>query len=420
MHNVFIFFLGIFYTLIFCIVLKYINSKANNKTKITLKWLLAAFIVKVLAGIAYGYIYAYYFPVSDSWSYFKESLTDTYNLLHKPSAFFTLNTNLSSFTDFFSNAYNAFWGNAGENALIKLLSVINVFSDENYYVSSVLYNIISFTGLYFLYKVVAQKFPEKKLLMFLVIFFLPSNLFWSSGIDKEGLIVFFSGLLIFSVNKCIASSAFNYKNISIAFLSFCGILLMRNATALVFIPAIFAWYLSTKINIKKYVVYTFTFLLFGFLFFASGYFGSKYNMPLKLAEKQHEFLQLQANSTLPLTALQPTFKSYLAVLPQAVNHIFLRPYITEIKSPFYLLTFLENLLVFLIILAAVLSSIKQKHHLTIFSLFLLSFSISGYLLIGYTVPFTGAIIRYKAFYTILFLLPIINFISFRFKKSNYK
>ena len=45
-----------------------------------------------------------------------------------------------------------------------------------------------------------------------------------------------------------------------------------------------------------------------------------------------------------------------------------------------------------------------------FSLFCISLALTGYLLIGYTVPFSGAIIRYKALYTIFLLLPFINII----------
>jgi hypothetical protein len=409
-----IFLLGIFYTIIFCILFKWFDKKQHLKIRIGSKWIILAFVFKVIAGITYGYLYAHYFKESDSWTYFNESLTDYYNLLHHLPVFFSLQTNTGSITDFFSTQNNAFWSNAGDNILIKILGVFNLFSGGNYYVDSILFNLFSFIGLYLIYAVCAIKFTINKLWIFLVIFFLPSNLFWGSGIAKEGLIAFFSGLLIYTADKIISSAAHKVKNILLLMFGLCGILLMRTATALIFFPALISWYISTKIKSRSYIIYTMCYITFIALFFLSIYFNSKFNLPLNLADKQHQFLLLEGNSRLELTPLKPTFASYLSVLPQALNHIFLRPYLNEIKTPFYLLTFTENLLVLLIILMCVFFTKKQMLKLlNPFSLFCISLALTGYLLIGYTVPFSGAIIRYKAFYTIFLLLPFINFIDLK-------
>jgi hypothetical protein len=151
------------------------------------------------------------------------------------------------------------------------------------------------------------------------------------------------------------------------------------------------------------------------LFFLSVYFPPAFNLPLQLAEKQHQFLGLQANTVLPLTALEPDVGSYLRVLPEAVNHVFLRPYITEIKSPFHLMAFAEVVLVILIIILAFVTG--DRHNLRglcqplYLSLFIVA--VSGLLLIGYTVPFTGAIVRYKALYNVFLLIPFVAMINIR-------
>ena len=141
--------------------------------------------------------------------------------------------------------------------------------------------------------------------------------------------------------------------------------------------------------------------------------GSSFNMPLNLANKQHEFFKLEANTTLPLTPLQPTLKSYTFIFPQAVNHIFLRPYPNEISTPFHLLAFIENIFVLItIIVCLVFAKNKLPYLLNFpFSLFLLSVAFSGFILVGYTVPFTGAIIKYKALYTVFFLLAFISLLD---------
>jgi hypothetical protein len=410
--------LGIFYTILFCIALKIFNKNEKKEIKISTPWLVSAFLIKIAAGFIYGYLYSHYYTTSDSWNYFNDSLIEYNNLLHQPASFFSIGTDEGSVTQFFSTANNAFWNNAGSNIVIKFLAILDVFSFGNYYISCILFNIFSFAGLYFIYKTAALNFKENRFIIFIIIFLFPSNLYWSSGIAKEGLIAFFAGIFIYEINKLIAIDNFKFKNLVIIIVAFCGIALMRSATALIFIPATIAWYLATKLRRKKYLAYIITYTFFTLLFFLSSQINSKFNMPLNLANKQHEFFKLKANTILPLTPLQPTLKSYTMVFPQALNHIFLRPYPDEISTPFHLLAFIENMFVLITIIICLLFIKDRMSNILNFPflLFLLSVSITGFILVGYTVPFTGAIIKYKALYTVLFLIPFISSIKYTINK----
>ena len=375
-------------------------------------WLVPALMAKIIAGILYGYLYAHYFAVSDSWSYFRESLIDYRILLNNPSAFFRIRADTATITDFFSTAHNAFWSNAGENLLIKLMAVLNVFTGGNYYLTSILFNCFTFWGLYLFYSVAIKYFKGKGSLLIMFIFFLPSCLFWNSGMDKDGMVVFFAGLFIFYFDRCLTQKDL-FKSGLLCVLSFTGILFMRNFTAITFLPAAIAWLLCFRKRKNAYIYFAVVYIVCILLFFWSGTLNSTYNLPLRLAEKQHQFLSLEGNTKLPLTPLEPTFLSYLKVFPEAVNHVFWRPYITEIKSPFHLLSFLENLTVIVIIVLIIWITRKRTllilHHP--FSLFLLFIALANMLSIGYSVPFTGAIMRYKALYVIFLLLPFINCIK---------
>lgn len=406
--------LAIVYALLCSSFFKWINKRKGTPVKPS--WLIFAFVIKIIAGLAYGYIYKYYYPTSDSWNYFEESLTDYHDLLHNPSAYFATNGKFNQLTDFFSTADNAFWNNAGENALIKLLGILNVFSAGNYYVDSILYNCFSFTGLYLIYHVTTCYLRKNHLLLFLIIFLLPSSLFWNSGIDKEGLIVLFSGMLIYAMHKCIVQK-FSTAYILVAVTGFAGVLIMRNFNALLFIPAGIAWYIAQKRTRFSYTPFIIVYAIGIVIFFLSAL--SPFNLPQKLAEKQHQFLTLEANTRLPLTPLQPTPVSYLHVLPQALNHIFIRPYPTEISTPFHLLAFFENTLMIALIVVAITYRHKTQSVFTLpFSIFLMVLAFSAMLMIGYTVPFTGAIIRYKAFYVMLFLIPFAAAVNIKKQNTN--
>ncbi|HRO47943.1 hypothetical protein [Agriterribacter sp.] len=398
---------GLLYVTGFSLLFRRLNHKQGKP--VADKWLISAFALKVMAGIAYGYLYAHVFEVSDSWAYFEESLIECHKLLTQPSVFFSTGLHFNNAGDLFSTADDAPWSNAGENLLIKLLAIFNVFSGGNYYINVIFFNALSFWGLYCLYIIAQKHAPKNRLLLFGLIFFLPSCLFWNSGIDKDGLIVFFTGILIYAVHYCITVKPTAGK-VAVGVIGFMFIFLLRNVNALILLPAIAAWWIAVKYPVKPYlpflIIYSFGILFF----FLSGHLSPALNLPFKLAEKQHQFLALQANTVLPLTPLEPTVKSYAAILPQAANHVFLRPYITEIKSPFHLMAFVEILLILLVLILAAVSAGKQMvpRLAQPFYLFLVMIALSGLLLIGYTVPFPGAIVRYKAIYIVCLLIPFVS------------
>lgn len=402
-------------------ILIFIFTRINRKQGMILswKWIAAAFLAKAAAGMIYGYIYSHYYTVSDSWSYFNESLGDYHDLIHNPARFFSINSGFNHFTDFFSTADNAFWSNAGENILIKLLAILNVFSNGNYYIDVILFNAFSFWGLYLIYRVAIYHIPGKNVWIYLLLFFWPSALFWNSAIDKDGLMIFLSGILIYSVHQGILRNKTTLFSL-MAVASFAGIVLIRNVNAFIFIPAIIAWWISAKMDKRHLMVFLSVYCVAFILFAASGLAGSSFNLPQKLADKQHQFLSLEANTRLPLTPLEPNFGSYLKVFPEAVNHVFFRPYIIEISSSFHLIAFLENTaLVLILCYILIWNKKKEVSYLTNpFNMFLWSVSLTGLLLIGYTVPFPGGIIRYKAFYTMLFLLPFFSCINWHPSISN--
>lgn len=409
--------LGLVYFAALSLLFRRIHQK--NEIALSWYWMIAAFAAKVVAGILYGYLYAHVFDVSDSWFYFRESLQEYEKLIKQPASFFLTGLNVENAGDMFSTADNNFWSNAGENLLIKLLAIFNLLSGGNYYVNVVLFNALPFFGLYRIFTVSGNFYKGSRLFLYGLIFFLPSCLFWNSGIDKDGLIVFFAGWFIHAMYQCLTGT--NHRRYILSgIISFVSILLLRPVNAVLLIPALTLWWLSTRFPARVFYVFIGTGLFFIILFFIGGNLSPVLDFPLKLAEKQHQFLNLEANTVLPLTPLEPTFFSYVKVFPQAMNHIFLRPGIHELKGPFHVMTFMENLLILTTVILAVIKSRRGilNHFKRPYFLFLFTLSLSGFIVIGYTIPFPGAIVRYKAFYAVLFLIPFVHLLAGSFHSTD--
>jgi hypothetical protein len=111
-------------------------------------------------------------------------------------------------------------------------------------------------------------------------------------------------------------------------------------------------------------------------------------------------------------ALKPEISSYIQQFPIAINHSFFRPYFTETTGILSIISAIESYLLITIIVIAV---IFFRNSIAIlnqpFTLLLVSFAFINYLLIGYTVPFSGAVVRYRVVFELFLLIPTILMID---------
>ena len=396
----------IFYFLLFSFLISRITFFKNSR--IGGYNLIFLFLVKILAGIAYGKFYTLpkYSAGADTWRFYRLSLNETSWLLHHPIAFLKdlFIDNYSQSGNIFSGE-NSYWNDLKSNVIIKLMAVMNVFTHNSYYSNTIFFNFLFLFGLVALFRVLYEIFPQKKLIIIAGIFLLPSTLFWCSGIHKDGLILSATGIIIYTFNKAVRNN-FSAKRIAILILCFLAIFSLRNFVLFALIPALISWWLSTKTHRNNFAifgaVYTsgLIFLLIVSLIFPS------VNFLAFTANKQHEFLLLQGGSKISLPELQPTISSFISFIPNAIDMAFFRPHLSEIKNVAYLPAFAENLLILLLLLSSVIFLNKNVLSKPVI-LALLFFSISILLLSGYTIPFTGAIVRYKSFVLPLLVTPLL-------------
>jgi hypothetical protein len=264
-----------------------------------------------------------------------------------------------------------------------------------------------FWGHYWLFSLYVKEFPEKRKPLLLLIFFFPPLVFWLSGIRADGLILFFLALLLVQFHRWL----YDHKKRSLVYcmLAGAGIIIFRSQVILLVIPALTAWYISVKFNRKPVSTFIWVFGIGGLLFFATAWVSPAKNLPGVIVNRQQAFMALQG-TRFPLDSLQPSVTGFARVLPQALSHTFVRPYIWEAKGALQLMTAVEIIVCWLLVITAIIKKeIHWKKTLTSpLLLFSMSFGITLYIFIGFTIPFPGAIVRYKAIPELLLLtIPII-------------
>jgi len=363
--------------------------------------------------MAYAWFYSLpqYITGSDTWRFFEASKPETDMLLSNPWTFIKdiFHHGYNNGAGNIFNGENSYWNDLKSNVVIKLMAVCNVLTFRHYYSNIILFNFIFLFGPVAFYRVMQQSFPQKKWLLIITVFMLPSFLFWCSGIHKDGLIFLTLALVIFYFNQLLNSSKLQVGALLIFLCSFALLFALRNIICLLLLPALLTWFLCHRYPNRRPVVIGAVYGICIIFFFLTPYISPSLNLPAYAAEKQHEFMQLQGGSQIKVQPLQPTFVGFARFLPNALDIALLRPHISEVHNASYLPAILELFLLWFLIGLFILS---KKHypengnHIAII-IFCFCFAFTYLLLSGYTVTFSGAIVRYKSIVLPLMFCPLV-------------
>ncbi|MBI3510748.1 MAG: hypothetical protein HY064_08790 [Bacteroidetes bacterium] len=168
------------------------------------------FLAKVAAGFALWWVYSFHYADkknSDIWKYFNDSQV-MYDALHDhPSDYFHMVSGIGAGTTYYDEHYYHrmnFWNQQFDNnlandahILIRFNAILRLFSLGNYHIHSLFMCMLAFIGLCALFRVILPFIRGWKYFSAAIIFLLPSLLFWTSGVLKEGLMIFTLGIIIY-------------------------------------------------------------------------------------------------------------------------------------------------------------------------------------------------------------------------------
>lgn len=398
--------LFILYCILFCWLITRI--KFFTQSGLSGRILIILFLLRIFTLIIGCYLNEYYFPVSDSVAFHKMGIEEYKILFQNPHEYFVnlfQNNYAHGYSRFF-DVSKSYWNNLKTNLLAKMLSIFDLFSFKSFLINTLFYNFLVFFGFVALYRVFIKIFPANFYQLVICIFLLPSTLFFTSMIHRDGLILLSLSMIIYHL-FFILNNDLSWKRIWIVVFFLIVILLLRNFIFIALIPALTAWVIAQK-N-PKYAFLTFV-LVYGFtavLFFTSGYISPQANLPQYLVSRQSSFIEIgkAGVSTIPINKLSPTLKSFLTNMPQAFDHALLRPYLSKISNFEYLPFALE---IFIFEILFVLFLFFRKKNIEVHPLIYacIFFSLTMLIFAGYVVPIIGAMVRYRSIYFIFLLIPI--------------
>ncbi len=404
------YFLFAFYLVVFCWCL--LKASFIKKAGLDNRIVLALFFCKIIAGIAIGWLSLHFYSSgNDYWDVNREGWKEYQLLRSDPHEYFT-NLFRSDYPKGYAglfDSFQSFWNDLKNNLVIKLVSIFNIFTGGNYYVNSLFFNFFVFFGHIALYRVFIKMYKDRSLLIIIGCFLLPSTLYFSSGIHKDGIVFLALALLVFVLFFSLKEKRLTLKGLLVLIFMLLILFLTRNFVCLALIPAAIAWRLSSRLKWSALLVYAGVYIIAGLLLFN---FNSVFPSvdPLKtITQKQSDFLSLQSSGTdIPLDTLHPNLISFMRNSPQALNHTLMRPYLTELPSTILLPMNIEILIYQLLLLLFVFFRRKPANNANHpFVLFAIFFTLTMFLFIGYIVPNLGSLVRYRSLYLPFLITPLL-------------
>lgn len=289
------------YALLFIWLLRRISF--FHLEKLSRNTLPVLFIVKIISGVAFWAVYSFYSHYqnkADAFLYFEDGKAIYKALFENPLAYCKILLGVEDQTTLPYIENTGQWdmlyvqGIVNESrTIIRFNAIANIFSFGSYHVHMVFMCFLSLAGLTGIYKTFLPYLPDKKMELLVAVFLLPSVLFWGSGVLKEGLILFSSGMLVYHWFK-FCKESFSVKRLIWIFFFGYFLLITKMYFFAILFPAFLAhlWIAKTSFRfpVVKYAV-VYGVCAAGILVFTSG-------IPFRLMNKQRQNIYMGSGGTL--------------------------------------------------------------------------------------------------------------------------
>ncbi len=403
------------YVLIFYIIFS--RRRKRIVDPVLKKYHLQGFWIKVIGTIAFTVFHTLVSPGNDSHGLFYDEGISLSRLIS--SDYSNIKWLFLPGSDFdqtlLFNPYNQGYFSSESNYFVtKLVTIFSFISFRNYMVINLIFSMISYSGVWRLYKFFYEQYPHLHKKLAIAILYLPTFIFWSSGILKDSLCTGMLGWMTYSIYCAFYKRESIIKNLSFAIISGYIIAILKAYILFSFLPFLILFLIISNFKLIKKrqsrIIAFFALLIMitiGFFVVADKLQEELGGLALdKLAEsvkmQQTAFINMAevAGSSFSLGVdFDGSNLSLLKMAPAAITATFYRPFIWESKNISTLLSSFESLAlmiftVFVFIKAGPLNFIKSIFKDPVV-MFCLSFSLVFALFVGATTLNFGTLVRYK-------------------------
>jgi len=386
------------------------------KTNSTYTYFIPGLLAKIVGGIAVCLIYIYYYKGGDTINYYITSNSFSNLLSVNPRNF------LNVWLGFVKNYQLIYYFNndVGFPAfspydnyalfVVRLIVPLYFISFGSYITMTILLASICYTGIWKLYQVFCMEFPQIQKELAIAILFVPSVVFWGSGLLKDTVTLAAAGWFTYSFYHLFILRKKRILNTITIVLSSFLLLSIKPYILLALIPGSFIWFFTKqskeiKSPILKFIslpLFLTVALLSAYLIIGQLQLGSySIENALEKAVISQQDLKRDAykGNSFDIGNFDASIGGIIIKAPLAINAALYRPYIWETRNVVMFLSGIENSLIlflsiYLLIRLKVINFFRLigKHPLLLFSfLFAIFFAFS----VGISISNFGSLVRLK-------------------------
>jgi hypothetical protein len=380
------------------------------------KYYLKAILFKIFGGLALIFVYTVYYNGGDTTNYFHDAVVINRLIFKNAQAGFEVLLNGADLKNlsYFDNEteFPVYVRDSATSFVSQIAAVLAFFGARSFVPTTLLISWISFMGVWNLYRVFLFEFPNLSKEMAIAFFYIPTVIFWSSGLLKDTISLSALGFFTFSFYQVFMRKKNILWNLMILFLSAKVLLIVKAYIFFAVLPGALIWlagsYLS-KVDSKLIrsmvaplilvITVVGAYVMLDSLDNSLGKFSVDQILSRAVITQRDLKSDYYGGNTFDIGDFESTIPSILSVSHRALFAGLFRPFITEARNVLMLISSIENLFL-LIFTIALLIKVRlfgifkyfYKHNLLTFSLiFSLFFSLS----VGLSTSNFGSMVRYK-------------------------
>ncbi|RLD61648.1 MAG: hypothetical protein DRJ01_07515 [Bacteroidetes bacterium] len=397
-------------------------------------------LAKVFGAISVCVIYTVYYDGGDTTAYFKSAVALGKLLFKSPSAYLSIffgNLTPENYSFFDSTTgWPYFYNDPKAFGVVRFVSLFTVFGFRCFYLTSILVAVFTYIGMWRLYRFFYMLFPRLKKEFALSVLFVPSVIFWGSGILKDSFTLSAAAWLTYSFYKIFIKKEKIISNVIVSFICIYVLISLKPYIFFSLLVAMFIWLTFNRLHkIKSFFIRAIMLPFFIIIIWGGGSYlifqigstiGGDYSSIDKILEKaqitqddlKREYYQ---GNSFDIGSFEPTLIGVIKKSPEAIVAGLYRPFIWESRNPVMLLSGVENFLLliltfYVVFRSGLFFSFKLISKDTVI-LFCFIFSITFAFSVGLSTSNFGALVRYKI-PAIPFFLAGLFIINYRFNRQN--
>ncbi|MBL4752386.1 MAG: hypothetical protein JKY52_02130 [Flavobacteriales bacterium] len=396
------------------------TEDANIAANPVYRYYTKGLFIKLFSGIVICLIYVYYYGGGDTTAYYRGGVAMANLFMKDPMLYFDVLFGDVGQGSWFYYDMSTGWPphfmfkDEKTYFVIQLVSVFLILTFKTFIPATILIAWLSYTGIWRMYLLFCEQFPHLTKHLATAILFMPSVVFWGSGMLKDAFTFscvcwFVYAIYYFAIKKeklvfhlfCLVVSSYLLITIkpyifislmpgSLLWVSFERIAAIKNVFIKIFV---FPVVLSIAVGVIALIMSQ-----------VSGELGT-YSSFDKVIEKatvnQEDLTRAEAygDNFFDIGGIDPTPMGLLKKAPVAISATLFRPYMWEVRNPVMLLSALENTFIvffcmWLLLRINIITILRRivSNPLVLFSIM---FSIFFAFAVGISTPNFGALVRYK-------------------------